>query len=55
MYKNFLVIILIPFFLYGCGYSPIYSQNTDKKINLELINFEGDREINNAIKNNFQR
>tara|TARA_S200000501_G_scaffold196830_1_gene185252 strand:- start:2660 stop:3118 length:459 start_codon:yes stop_codon:yes gene_type:complete len=55
MYKNFLIIILIPFFLYGCGYSPIYSQNIDKKLNLDLVNFKGDREINNAIKNNLQR
>ena len=55
MYKNFIAIVLIPFFLYGCGYSPIYSKNIDKKLNLELINFEGDREINNALKNNLQR
>jgi len=55
MYKNFLVIILIPFFLYNCGYAPIYSKNVDKKLNLELLSFEGDREINNSIKNNLQR
>tara|TARA_S200000501_G_C20682356_1_gene681356 strand:- start:326 stop:784 length:459 start_codon:yes stop_codon:yes gene_type:complete len=55
MYKNFLVIILIPFFLYSCGYAPIYSKSVDKKLNLELLSFKGDREINNTIKNNLQR
>ena len=41
--------------LNNCGYSPIYSKNIDHKLNIELINFEGDREINNSIKYTLKR
>ncbi len=55
MIKNFFIIIVTTFFLNNCGYSPMYSKNFDKKFNIELVSFDGDREINNAIKYNFKR
>ena len=50
MYKNFSIILLITFFLNSCGYAPMYSKNIDKKYNIEFLNFDGDREINNSVK-----
>ncbi len=50
MYKNLSIILLITFFLNNCGYTPMYSKNIDKKYNIEFVNFEGDREINNSVK-----
>ena len=41
--------------LNNCGYSPIYSKNIDQKLNIELVDFNGDREINNSIKYNLKR
>ena len=55
MNKNFSIIIIILLFLNCCGYSPIYTNNSDKKFNIELISFEGDRDINTAIKYNLKR
>ena len=55
MYKNFLIIFFIMLLLNNCGYSPIYSKNIDQKLNIELVDFNGDREINNSIKYNLKR
>lgn len=55
MSNNFLIIIFITLFLNSCGYTPMYSKKLDKNLNIELLSFEGDREINNAIKYNFKR
>tara|TARA_A100001011_G_scaffold386838_1_gene463543 strand:+ start:1668 stop:2126 length:459 start_codon:yes stop_codon:yes gene_type:complete len=55
MFKNLLIIFFGMLLLNNCGYSPIYSKNIDHKLNIELINFEGDREINNSIKYTLKR
>ena len=55
MFKNLLIIFFGILLLNNCGYSPIYSKNIDHKLNIELINFEGDREINNSIKYTLKR
>ena len=55
MYKNLLLILISFLLLNNCGYSPIYSKNIDHKLNIELVNFEGDRVINNSIKYNLTR
>ena len=55
MYKKIFVLLFGLFFLNGCGYSPIYSKISDKKLNIELIGFDGDREINKAIRYNLER
>ena len=55
MYKNLLLLLISFFLLNNCGYSPIYSKNIDQKLNIELVDFSGDREINNSIKFNLKR
>ena len=55
MFKNLLIVFFGMLLLNNCGYSPIYSKNIDHKLNIELINFEGDREINNSIKYTLKR
>tara|TARA_Y100000768_G_scaffold238848_1_gene180806 strand:- start:280 stop:738 length:459 start_codon:yes stop_codon:yes gene_type:complete len=55
MFKKLFTIIFATIFLYSCGYTPIYSSKTKKNLNIELLNFVGDREINNSIKYNLKR
>tara|TARA_Y200000002_G_scaffold333783_1_gene300385 strand:- start:281 stop:739 length:459 start_codon:yes stop_codon:yes gene_type:complete len=55
MYKKILFIIASIFFLQQCGYTPIYSKNINKDLNIELVQFTGDRQINNALKYNLER
>lgn len=55
MYKKILLIIASIFFLQQCGYAPIYSKNINKDLNIELVEFTGDRQINNALKYNLER
>ena len=55
MYKRLLLTILSTFFLFSCGYAPMYSKNFNNNLNIQLIEFEGDREINKALKYNLER
>ena len=55
MYKKIFALLFGLFFLNGCGYSPIYSKITNKELNIELTSFDGDREINKAIRYNLER
>ena len=48
--KNLIVIILL-FFLYGCGYTSIYKDQKSKEIFISVINTDGDTVINNYLKN----
>ena len=48
--KNLIVIILL-FFLYGCGYTSIYKDQKSKEIFISVINTDGDIVINNYLKN----
>tara|TARA_B100000963_G_C22404965_1_gene570604 strand:- start:84 stop:539 length:456 start_codon:yes stop_codon:yes gene_type:complete len=43
-FKLFLIILLT-----NCDYTPIYSVNDEDRFNIEITNFEGDREINSKI------
>ncbi len=47
--KNFIKIIFI-FLLASCGYSPMLSTIDNKKLNIEVISHEGDKEINQVIR-----
>tara|TARA_B100001057_G_scaffold369752_1_gene373489 strand:- start:1405 stop:1863 length:459 start_codon:yes stop_codon:yes gene_type:complete len=55
MFKNFLITILSALFLIGCGYTPMYSKNFNSDLNIKLIEFKGDREINKSLKYNLER
>ena len=48
--KNLIVIILL-FFLHGCGYTSIYKDQKSKEIFISVINTDGDTVINNYLKN----
>ncbi len=48
--KNLIVIILL-FFLYGCGYTSIYKDQKSGEIFISVINTDGDTVINNYLKN----
>ena len=48
MIKKF--IILATFIvLTNCGFTPMYKNNMDNKFNIEIVNTEGDKEINKHI------
>lgn len=48
--KKYLIFILL-FLTYGCGYSTIYKDVQKKNFEIKIINSEGNKEINNIIKN----
>jgi len=50
-----LSIILLAFFLYGCGYTPMFSSNSQTRINVEELIITGDRELSNFIKEKINR
>ena len=51
MRKNIIIISLIVF-LTNCGFTPIYTNNTNVNFSIEQVNFTGDRELNNFLKTN---
>jgi hypothetical protein len=55
MFKKFIFFILILNFLQSCGFTPMYSNNKNIKINIENINLSGDWDLNNYIKRSLQR
>ena len=50
-----LSIILLTFFLYSCGYTPMFSSNSQTRVNVEELIITGDRELNNFIKEKIDR
>ena len=48
VYKLFIKLILLVA-LTSCGYSPIYSSKEDQRLNIEILEYEGDRQINLEI------
>ena len=50
MKKKFLIVLII-FFLNGCGYTALYKNNNrnNLELNYEIVNVYGDSEINNYI------
>ena len=49
MLKNIIPTLCIILFLYSCDYTPLYSNKNLKKINLQILKIEGDRELNKNI------
>ena len=55
--KKFLKLSLIIFLINGCGYAPVF-KSSDKnvlKLNYEIVNLDGDEDINNYISNNLSQ
>ena len=55
MFRNILIIFLIPILLCGCGYTSLYSNTSNKNINIEILQNKGDQEINNYLISNFKK
>ena len=50
-----LSIILLTFILYSCGYTPIFSSNTQTRVHVEELIITGDRELSNFLKEKIDR
>ena len=49
MKKNFILLIIF-LFLQNCGYTPIFSNYNDQKINFNIVEIKGNDEMNNILK-----
>lgn len=48
-------ILILFFFLQNCDYKPIYSNSSNNKIGLSVINITGDSEMNNFVIANIKK
>ena len=46
MIKKIILSVSLFMFIANCGFTPLYSNKKMNNINIELLNYEGDREIN---------
>ena len=49
MIKKFTIVISL-IILTGCGFTPMHSKKNYNNFSIELINFSGERELNNFLK-----
>ena len=50
MIKKICFISIVFLLITNCGFSPIYSSNKNQNINIEIIDYEGDTDINYTIR-----
>ena len=50
MLKKIYLISTIFLFLTNCGYTPIHSNKSNQNINIEILDYSGDSQINSVIK-----
>tara|TARA_B110000008_G_C16879069_1_gene528068 strand:- start:519 stop:974 length:456 start_codon:yes stop_codon:yes gene_type:complete len=55
MYKKITIFLSLLFFLFSCGYSPIYNSSIDNEFYLEITNLDGDNYVNKLIKTNLNK
>lgn len=55
MNSKSLLIIIISFFLFSCGYTPMFSSNSKATINIENLDISGDRDLSNFVKEKIER
>tara|TARA_X000000368_G_C22723320_1_gene576287 strand:- start:71 stop:517 length:447 start_codon:yes stop_codon:yes gene_type:complete len=55
MILKFIKAGFIIIFLYGCGYTPIFSNSNNTDLNINITSLEGDKEINNLISQKLSR
>jgi outer membrane lipopolysaccharide assembly protein LptE/RlpB len=46
------IFLLLIFFTFGCGFSPIYLDKKDYKFSIENITLKGDTALNNYLRSN---
>ena len=49
MFKKILLHLLFLIIVTNCDYTPVYLNDESSKLNINIINFDGDSEINEAI------
>ncbi len=54
MYKKILIFLFILTGLNSCGFSPIYTDNSNKNFNIQILEKSGDRDSNNFIELNLK-
>tara|TARA_B100000900_G_C20061145_1_gene505985 strand:- start:89 stop:544 length:456 start_codon:yes stop_codon:yes gene_type:complete len=55
MIKKILILCFITAILSACGYSSLYQDINDKKLNLKIIEIKGDKELNNFISSKLKK
>ena len=55
MIKKFLIIIISFNLISHCGFTPLYSNKSDVNFSIISIEFKGDKEINNFLKNSLNK
>ena len=55
MKKKIFIFIILFFFLQHCGYSPIYSNVDNIKFNFNVIEIQGDQNMNNIVSSQIQK
>ena len=55
MIKTFLILIISFNLISHCGFAPLYSNKSDVNFSITSIKFEGDKELNNFLKNSLNK
>ena len=55
MIKKFLIIIISFNLISHCGFTPLYSNKSDVNFSITSIEFEGDKQLNNFLKNSLNK
>lgn len=55
MIKNYIFILILTFFLNGCGFTPMYQNNNNLSFSINVVDTSGDRKVNEAIKSNLKK
>ena len=55
MIKKFLILIISFNLISHCGFTPLYSNKSDVNFSITSIEFKGDKELNNFLKNSLNK
>jgi len=55
MIKKFLILIISFNLISHCGFTPLYSNKSDVNFSITSIEFEGDKQLNNFLKNSLNK
>ena len=55
MEKKIFIFLILFFFLNQCEYKPIYSEINKINLKLNIIDIQGDDEMNNFVKSNLEK
>tara|TARA_B100001121_G_scaffold226264_1_gene199489 strand:+ start:105 stop:563 length:459 start_codon:yes stop_codon:yes gene_type:complete len=55
MNKKALFIVILYFFLQSCGYGPIYTDDKNVNLKIDIKNISGDNDINNLVSTQIRK